>query len=145
MNRHNSNRRPTHSYSNCRHKSSMQKCPKQTNKKHCFAPNKKQHTQMQSIFNLASMETLHTFTINITPPKECTIGNCLKSNGCKSSCSCILMKNQNQRYLHPHNAQSSLCRPRTRIHQVISVVGPTHTHTHSHSMTRGTLRKIFIQ
>jgi hypothetical protein len=44
-----------------------------------------------------------------------------------------LMKNQNQRYQHPHNTQPRLCRPRARIHQVISMVGPPL------SMTRSTL------
>lgn len=131
--RYNTYRRPTHSYLNGRHKSSMQKSPKQSNKEHPFTPNKKHHTLMQSIFNLACMKTFHPFTVHITPPKECRIVYCQKSNQSKCWCSSILMKNQNQRYQHPHYTQPCLCRPRARIHQVISMVGPTQ------SMTRSTL------
>lgn len=144
MNRYNSNRRPTHSHLNSGHKRSMQKSPKQSNKEHCFTPNKKHHSQMQSIFHLACMKTFYSFTVNITPPKECRITYCQKSNQRKSSCSGILMKNQNQRYQHPHNTQPSLCRPRTRIHQVISMVGPTYPMTRSTLFfTRCTINKHF--
>jgi hypothetical protein len=44
-----------------------------------------------------------------------------------------LMKNQNKRNQHPHNTKPCQCRPRTRIHQVISMVGPCPL------MIRGTL------
>lgn len=144
MYRYNSNRRPTHSYLNCRHKCSMQKRPKQSNKKHCFTPNKKHHSQVQSVFHLACMKTFYSFTVNITPPKECRISYCQKSSQCKSRCSSILMKNQNKRYQHPHNTQPSLCRPRTRIHQVISMMGPTQPMTRSTLFfTRCTINKHF--
>lgn len=121
---YNTNGRPAHTYLNSRHKSSVQERPLLPHEKHRLGPNELQHSNMQPVFNFCSMESPHTLTVHITPPLSCSISNCQKSNKCKSSCSCIFMKNQNQRYHHPLYTKRGLSRPGARIHQVITMVRP---------------------
>lgn len=127
LNRNNSQRRPTHSYLNCRHQRPMQKCPQQTNKEHCFRPNELHHTKVQSIFYFPCMKTKHTFTMHITPPYSCSVSNCRECEKNKSSPSSILMEKQNHRKKQPKNTKPSQCWPGARINQMIAVVRPIST------------------
>lgn len=122
MKRNNSKRWPRHSNLNSGHQCCMQKSPLKTNKEHPFTPNKLLHSQVLPIFYLSSMKTKNSFTNNITPPQSCNICQTKQSPSQESTSSSILVKKQNQRNSLPQHTQSSQCRPRTRIHKMISMM-----------------------
>eukprot|EP00878_Enallax_costatus_P000042 GHUV01000051.1.p1 GENE.GHUV01000051.1~~GHUV01000051.1.p1 ORF type:complete len:326 (-),score=-46.57 GHUV01000051.1:1400-2377(-) len=122
--RNHSERRPTHSDLNSRHQCPVKERPEQSNKEHSLTPNKLHHPKMQSRFHFSGMEPLNTFTAYIAPPQGRSVSQrteCNKSNG---RCSSILMENHYHRSSQPQKTQPSLSRPRTRINQMIPMMGP---------------------
>lgn len=80
---------------------------------------------MQSRFYFPGMEPENTLTIHITPPHGRSVSQSKECNSSNSGRTSILVKYHNQRSGHPQKTQPSLCRPRTRINQMIPMMGPT--------------------
>lgn len=120
-------RGPTHPNLNSWHQCPMKEPPEQTNKKHCLTPNKQHHTKMQSSFHFSSVKSKNSFTVYIAPPNKCCINQRHKCNTSNRRCTRILVKNQYHRCGQPQKTQPSQRRPRTKINQMIPMMGHTHS------------------
>lgn len=123
--RNNTKGRPAHTDLNSRHQCPVQEPPQLSYKKHSFAPNKQHHTKMQSSFHFSSVETENTFTTYIAPPQGRSIRQAQKCKNTNSGSTCVLVKHQYHRSSQPQKTQPSQNRPRTRINQMIPMMGPT--------------------
>lgn len=129
VNRNNSYWRPTHTNSYGWHQSLMQESPQQTNKEHCFANNKQNHSQKQSIFNFGSMASIQSFTNNITPPQRLCVGQKNQLGQQYGSTSSIFVEIQNQTQCQSKHTKTCKLRPRARIQQMKWLVWNTRTRT----------------
>lgn len=127
--RYNSNWRPSHSNSYSWHQCLMQESPQQSNKKHCFANNKQNHSQIKSIFNFGSMTAIQSFTNYITPPQTLSISQENNLGKQYSSTSSIFVEIKYQSQCQGKHTKTCKLRPRTRIQQMIRLMWNTRTRT----------------
>jgi hypothetical protein len=120
--RYHSNRRPSHSDLNCRHKSSVHKRPLLSGEKNRLANNEEYHPETQPSCHFPCMIVKRTFTSYISPPLACSVSKARERLNQNSSSTRVLMKKKNQRNGQPQNAKCSQCRPRARVYLMIPVV-----------------------
>jgi hypothetical protein len=132
MQRNNTHGRPGHPDLNCRHEGRVHKCPQLPYKKCCFTHNKLNHTKVKAILHLAGMVVHTTFTTYITPPHTCNISQTRESQKHNSPCTSILVKEQYHRNSQKLNTLCGQCRPRTRIYQVIPMMGSSTSRSSLH-------------
>lgn len=123
--RYNTERGPAHPDLNSRHKCPVLKPPQQPYEEHSFTPNKQHHPQMLPGFYFSGMEPENTFTTYITPPHGRSVSQTQECKSSDSGSTCVLVEHQHHRSSQPQKTQPSQSRPRTRINQMISMMGPT--------------------